>query len=422
MRSYSVTGIFPLGGRVGEKRAVTLTGWNLPEKSLVTEGAETGVTTLKGDFFNEVPFAVDDLPEVFELKPDDSMETAQPVTLPIIINGHIAQAGGRDVFQFTGKGGQQVVAEVFAGRLDSPLDSFLRLTDGTGKILAFSDDHEDKGSGLNTHHADSYLTATLPADGTYFVQITDTEGHGGPDFELRVVPSSLSLRTGMSAPLTVFALRRDGFTNAIDLKLRGAAAGFGLSGARIQAGQDKAQFTLKAPPDAVEKPVSITMEGEAMLGGKLVVHAAVPAEDMMQAFIYRHLVPSTELAVTVNGQARMFQRDSFKILSGTPVKIPFGGTAHIQISTPSEAFANRFKLELDNAPAGISLESVTPSGRGVELAIRCEAEKEMVGSAGNLICNVVPKNEGQDPKRPGKQVRRVAVAALPAIPYQVIAE
>ena len=150
--------------------------------------------------------------------------------MPVIINGHISQPGERDVFKFAGRAGQQIVAEVFARRLDSPLDSFLRLTDADGKQLAFNDDFEDKGSGLNTHHADSYLTATLPADGTYFIHLTDTQGQGGPefayrlrisepqpDFALRVVPSSLSLRAGMSAPVTVFALRRDGFTNAIDL-------------------------------------------------------------------------------------------------------------------------------------------------------------------------------------------------------------
>ena len=33
-----VTGIFPLGGKVGEKTSVALTGWNLPEKKLTLDG------------------------------------------------------------------------------------------------------------------------------------------------------------------------------------------------------------------------------------------------------------------------------------------------------------------------------------------------------------------------------------------------
>ena len=55
------------------------------------------------------------------------------------------------------------------------------------------------GPRLNTHQADSYFMARLPADGTYYVHIGDTARQGGeeygyrlrlsapqPDFELRV--------------------------------------------------------------------------------------------------------------------------------------------------------------------------------------------------------------------------------------------
>ena len=431
-----VTGIFPLGGRLGEKTSVALTGWNLPVKSLLRDNTETGITSLNGAFFNIVPFAVDDLPECFEQKPSNSTGTAQAITLPIIINGRIGQPGERDVFTFQGHAGQRIVAEVFARRLDSPLDSFLRLTGAGGKQLAFNDDFEDKGSGLNTHHADSYLTATLPGDGTFFIQITDTQGQGGPefayrlrvsepqpDFALRVVPSSISLRTGMSAPLTVFALRRDGFTNAIHLELETAPEGFSLSGARVLGNQDKAQFTLKAPPESFENPVAISLEGDAFIAGKLVTHAAVPAEDMMQAFAYRHLVPSKELAVTVSGPPRLFARDAFKITSETPVRIPLGGTASVRIATPSGAFANRFCLELNEAPEGIAIESVSPAGSGVEIVLRCDAAKAKPGLQGNLIFDILPKVQpaAQPAQKPGNQ-RRNPAGTLPAIPFEISAE
>ena len=430
-----VTGIFPLGGKLGEKTSVALTGWNLPEKTLTHDNSEVGIAALNGNFFNTVSFAVDDLPECFEREPNDSEKAAQPVTLPVIVNGRISQPGERDVFRFAGHAGQQIVAEVFARRLDSPLDSFLRLTDAGGKQLAFNDDFEDKGSGLNTFHADSYLTATLPADGTYFIHLTDTQGQGGPefayrlrlsepqpDFALRVVPSSLSLRAGMSAPLTVFALRRDGFTNAINLELKDAPAGFSLSGARIPAGQDKAQFTVKAPPESPEKIVAIALDGRALIGGEMVTRAAAPAEDMMQAFFYRHLVPSQELAVSVAGQQRWFMRDAFKIISATPVKISPGGVARVRVSAPPGNFSDRFKLELDNAPEGISLTNVSAIPAGLELVFSCDAEKMKTGVTGNLICDVLQKNQPQLQKKAVNQPRRFAVATLPAIPFTIVAE
>ncbi len=455
-----VTGMFPLGGRVGEKTTVTLTGWNLPEKSLTLDNslvaasresaanmassresaADPKVISVADHFFNPVPFAVDDLPECRAAKSNHSEKTAQAVTLPIIINGRVSQPGEAAVYQFAGRAGEKIVAEVYARRLDSPLDSFLRLTDATGKQLAFNDDFEDKGTGLNTFHADSYLTNTLPADGTYFIHLTDTQGQGGPefayrlriseprpDFALRLVPSSLSLRTGMSAPVTVYALRRDGFTNAINLDLKDAPRGFSLSGARIAENQDKAQFTLKAPAQPTEAPVIISVQGHAIVGDKLVTHDAEPAENLMQAFFYWHLVPSKELAVVVNGPERPFMRDAFKILSATPVKITPGGLARVRVSAPSgNNFADRFQLELDNPPDGITLTNVSPIPAGLELVFSCDADKMKPGVTGNLICDVVPKNQGQanpQKKKFANQPRKaVAVATLPAVPFTVSAE
>jgi len=458
-----VTDIFPLGGPAGAKTTVTLNGWNLPTNELTLDnpGAEPGIHFISaskdGKISNLAPFAVDTLPECFasgtgvppvsfesamvanhvETHGRDARATiAQPVTLPIIINGRIDAPGDNGVFRFAGRAGEQIVAEVCARRLDSPLDSTLELTDAAGKRLAFNDDYDDKGSGLETHHADSYLTATLPADGNYFVHIRDAQRQGGPacayrlrlsgprpDFALRVVPSSLNVRAGMSVPVTVYALRKDGFTNAIDLALKDAPPGFSLSGARIAEDQDKAQLTLKAPPRAGNEPLQLTLVGSAIIAGREIVHAAVPAEDMMQAFAYRHLVPAQELEVAVAGNPRPFASDAIKILSVTPVKIPVGGTVNVRVATPSGAFANRFDLELNGAPDGMVIQSVAPAPGGVEIVLHCDATKFKPGSKGNLIVNILPKipPPTQAPQRPGNQ-RRGPVGTLPAIPFEVVAE
>ncbi|MEI6075282.1 MAG: PPC domain-containing protein [Verrucomicrobiota bacterium] len=434
-----VTGIFPLGGRAGEVTPVRLEGWNLPEKihSVDNTKAEPGITTLAGNYFNPVPFSIDQFPETTEREPNNKVSTAQSIALPVIVNGHIGQPGEHDFFKFTGRTGQKIVAEVVARRLDSPLDSFLRLTDATGKTLAANDDSEDKGTGLNTHHADSYLTATLPMDGTYYIQVSDTQGRGRPDFAyrlrvsdprpdfaLRIVPSSLSLRAGMSVPVTAFALRRDGFTNAINLDLKTAPEGFSLSGARIAEGQDKAQFTLKAPAQAPDKMANITLSGHALIAGALVTHDAVPADDLMQAFFYRHLVPAKELAVSVSGQQRWFMREAFKILSSTPAKIPHGGTVRVRISAPPGNFSDRFQLVMDNAPEGISLTNVTVISTGLELVFACDAEKAKAGSTGNLICDLVPKNQSFPAKQKkfANTAQRNSLVTLPAIPFTVLAD
>lgn len=312
-----ITSIFPLGGPVGKPTLVEVRGWNLPASNLMITPKEPGLSLLavRNDGFlsNHVPFGANDLPECLEQEPNDLPGSAQHVKLPVLINGRIDHSGDQDVFTFEGHAGEQIVAEVYARRLDSSLDSSLRLTDANGKQLAFNDDNEDKASGLDTHHADSYLTATLPADGAYYLQLSDTQRQGGPDFgyrlrlsaprpdfALRVVPPSLSVAPGSSTPITVYALRQDGFANEITIQLHNAPGRFKLSGSTIPGSTYEAHFTLTAPYYAPPKGLlQISFEGRAVIDGKPVVRAAVPASDMMQAFAYRHLVPAQDLEVAI---------------------------------------------------------------------------------------------------------------------------
>jgi hypothetical protein len=433
-----VTSIFPPGGKTGAKTKLTLTGWNLPQTETTVDHSsvkETGITPINVGAVNEVPFALNDLPEIIEAEAGNSPARPQTVELPIIINGHISKPGEMDVFKIQGRAGQQVVAEVLARRLDSPLDSFVRLTDVSGKIIAFNDDFDDKGSGLNTHHADSFLLATLPADGTYLVQLSDTQNQGSPahayrlrlseprpDFALRVGPASVSVRAGMSTPLTAFAVRRDGFTNAIDLNLWEAPLGFSLSGAKIPANQDKIQFTLKAPAQVNEKTAAISVEGHARINGHLITHPAIPAEDMMQAFIYRHLVPTEELLVMIAGQPRPFAGDAFKIISPTPVKIRAGETSKIRISTPFPGVTERFRLKLENPPEGISLEKVTATNNVIELTLANDPDKIQAGTDGNLILEIIPNKAGTGSKKGKGTATEKSLASLPAVPFQCVAK
>ena len=313
-----VTSIFPLGGQVDAQTTVELKGWNLPAGKLTMDAKdkEPGTYPLfvrKEELIsNRVPFAVDKLPECLEQEPNYPQGSAQPVSLPVIVNGRIDQEGDVDVFRFESCAGDKIVAEVYARRLDSPLDSVLKLTDANDHQLAANDDHEDKGAGLTTHQADSRLSATLPANGTYYLHISDAQHKGGeaysyrlrisppqPDFELRVVPSSINARAGATAAVTVYALRKDGFSDDIALTLKDAPRGFKLSGGKLPANQDQVRLTLTVPTTPSDEAISLRLEGRAIIQGREVVHPAVPAEDMMQAFFYRHLVPAKDLKVAI---------------------------------------------------------------------------------------------------------------------------
>lgn len=313
-----ITSIFPLGARAGTVAKVEIKGWNLDKAQLdlPSLSAVPGIRHISarrdGVVSNHVPFALDELPECVEKEPNHDRATAQKVELPVIVNGRIGQPGERDVFEFSGYAGQKIVAEVNARRLGSPLDSELKLFDSSGKLITFNDDYDDGTFGANSHPADSYLMRTLPGDGTYFVQIDDAAGNGGeefayrlriseprPDFELRLVPSSLAIRRQSTAGIDVRVIRKDGFVAPIALGLKNPLYGFSVQPATATSSQEVIRLNLKTTLDALTEPVILRIEGVAKIGDKEMAREAVPSEDRMQAFLWRHLVPARDFKVLV---------------------------------------------------------------------------------------------------------------------------
>jgi hypothetical protein len=313
-----VTSIFPLGGRVGEPVKIEMDGWNLEKCTLSPppKNAKSGrylLAATNGKFAsNYVPFALDTLPECLEKEPNDDPSHAQKVTLPIIINGRSDRPGDWDVFEVQGTAGETIVAEVYARRLGSPLDSFLKVTGVDGKIIALNDDHFDVASGMNTDHADSYLMVKLPADGRYFIHLGDTRRHAGkdyayrlrishprPDFELRLLPSRIGMPGKGSGAVTVYAIRKDGFDGPIKLSFKDLPVGFESPGATLAGKQEVAGLSLRTSLTVTEKPVNVTVIGTAQVGDQEIVREAVPTEDKMQAFLWRHLLPADTLPVLV---------------------------------------------------------------------------------------------------------------------------
>jgi len=440
-----ITQVFPLGGREGSPMVASIGGWNLPRTRLSldtrpgVEGIRHAVYQEGRRLSNAIPYAVDTLPECLESESNDTPETAQPIEPPLIVNGRIIRAGDVDVFQFRGGPGQEVVAEVWARRLNSPLDSVLRLTDASGNVVAWNDDYVVENNhlyeavtGWQTHHADSYLRAQLPAEGAYYVQLADAQQQGGeaygyrlrvsppqPDFALRVTPSSVSARAGAAAPICAYVLRRDGFDGEVELALQGAPSGFQLQGARIPAGRDHVRLTLTAPPNPLAAPVSLKLAGRARIDGEVVRHEAVPADDMMQAFLYRHLLPSAELLVSVNPSR--FRMPLLELAGPSPVRLPAGGAAQVRFRTGRRPALPPLQLELADPPAGVSLHDVTVTPQELAFVLQAGQDVPPEGLEDNLIVEafteVAPKPVEGKPVAPK---RRVSLGVLPAIPIEIV--
>ncbi|MBI5864949.1 MAG: PPC domain-containing protein [Planctomycetes bacterium] len=437
-----ITSIFPLGNTKNRGRSIAVEGWNVAAKSLFlkTESEAEGVHRQRLAYAkretNPVEYAIDDVPTHNETEDNNTTSGAQHVAMPQIVNGRIQPAGDADVFRIHGDAGEEIVVEVVARQLGSPLDSLLRVFDSTGNVVAWNDDYEQTSgmlhtsAGLLTHSADSYVRAYLPQHGEYYVQVSDSQEQGGPeyayrlrvsrprpDFSLRVTPSSVNISAGGVAPIRVFALRKDGFSGEIDLQLKDAPAGFKLSGARIPAGRDQVRLTIAAPRQRADSPLTMHLEGRARIDGRTISREAAPADDMMQAFLYRHLVPAQTFMLAV---LRSQSSAADVTISGeSPVRIPVGGTQNVRLNVPASVKDSKVELSLSEPPPGVTMEQVERTDGVVTLVLKADAALSQVGFADNLIVEAFMELER--PQRGGKgQKQRSSVGFLPAIPIEIV--
>ena len=429
-----VTGIFPMGGKSGAHTRFETEGWNLAATQFKSSLGEPGIHEFSaGDKIwsavNPVTYSVDTLPETIEKHHSSGAANARHIKLPQIVNGRIDHPGDVQFFRIEVKAGEEMVAEVEARRLGSPLDSSLTLTDSHGKQLAFNDDFEDKGEALLTHQADSRLIYRFPAKGAYYLQLADTEQNGGPDytyrlrishplpdFELRIAPSSINLHPGSTISATILLIRRDGFNGAVTLRIKDGPPGLVLGGGTISSGTDTVRVTLTALAEAVMAPHRFLLEGEASIDGRIVRHTGVPAEDMMQAFLWHRLVPVEEAMLCVLGNDH--RKPPWSTIENR-LRLPVGGTVPLRLPMPPGQTGNQIQFALSDPPDGVSIADVSQAGGF--LMVRFSADRKVKpGLAGNLIveASALRPPSASDPQPKNK--RPVSLGILPAIPFEIV--
>ena len=439
-----VTSVFPLGARVDSEVELQLSGWNLTQTKLnVKTMSRRQYRPLRqfespqGDEVLHIPLRIGKFPETLDQEPNDRIEQAQPLKIPATINGRIDPPGDHDVFLI--EGGGRVIAEVNARRLGSPLDSMIYLTDEQGNEIAFNDDFVDATQAMQTHHADSQLIVRVPAQKTY-LHITDAQQNGGPefayrlslhapqpDYELRVTPSSIMARAGQTVPITVFAMRHDGFHDDIEVALVDPPTGFELAGAVIPGTADRVRMTLTMPRQAPAEPIALEMEGSVKQrsSGRAMVRPAVPAENMMQAFIWNTLVPVENWNVVVS--KRQTAKLPFNVLMPSPrITLPSTGTFTLPVApTAKDIPGDQLSVQLTEPPKGISAAIKTDPMGAYAIELTVDEKQVERGLQGNLLMTltreVTPEPAASDPPEAAatRKPQRTDYGLLPAIPFEV---
>jgi len=148
--------------------------------------------------------------------------------------------------------------------------------------------------------------------------------------------------------------------------------------------------------------------------------AAVPAEDMMQAFYYHHLVPVMDCLADVTGTPRPNARPAFRMETETAARLPRGGAVAVRIILNAPRPPDTLKLELNQPPEGVAIQSVDTVRDGAIVTLRADPSKVKVGLKGNLIVDAFTERPPNPDAKPPVPRRRSPLGMLPAIPFEIV--
>lgn len=112
--------------------------------------------------------------DVQEVEPNNTLATAQTVSLNVAISGQ-GDGNNQDFFQIALKQGQRITIDLWSARLETEMDPILALYAANGQQLASNSDYYGR---------DPLLDFIAPADGNYVIEVRDLIYRGGHPYRL----------------------------------------------------------------------------------------------------------------------------------------------------------------------------------------------------------------------------------------------
>ena len=267
---------FPLGARQGARTKVQFIGSDVqgvrPVNVLASSSARVPLSVRfpGGSGSGFVTLATSRLPELMEIEPNETPETATKIFIPSVVNGRFTRPKDRDWFEFSAAKGQRLV---FSGRtrsLGSPCDLFMRLFSAGGDPLSQADI-----SGAN----EGTLTNTFNEAGTYRLRVEELNRQGGPDLAYRITMEAfqpgftLSVETNRveaacdgSFEIKATVTRRE-YDGPIALSIIGLGDDFVLENNVIAEKKSETALQVKLPARVVAGQLfRFTLAGKARVG------------------------------------------------------------------------------------------------------------------------------------------------------------
>jgi hypothetical protein len=188
-------GIYPAGGKPGEKLTVRLLGLpaGVKDKAEISLPQGTEPFRFQIDASTPTPNRLHLLsgPNVLETEPNESASqatTSPEASAPLALNGILEKDGDIDCFKFSAKKGQRLIIDGYAQALGSPADLQLEILPANAKAGQNPERADDSTDGdLNNfeqtysrERLDPSLIFTAKEDGDYVLTVKDSRNLGNP--------------------------------------------------------------------------------------------------------------------------------------------------------------------------------------------------------------------------------------------------
>jgi hypothetical protein len=147
----------------------------------------------------------------------------------------------------------------------------------------------------------------------------------------------------------------------------------------------------------------------------------LPAEDKMQAFLWRHLVPSQDLLAYVRDS--QWGPITIEPDEAEPVRIPVGGTATVHYKSPGWRVP-LVEMRVSEPKEGLAITDFTSEAQQITVTVEATGEAGKAGLAANLVVEGIviwePSEEQRkaNPDAPPPQPSSIGI--LPAVPFAVV--
>ncbi|MBT6483966.1 MAG: hypothetical protein HOK71_04740 [Planctomycetaceae bacterium] len=279
---------FPAGGQAGTERDVdffVLKGTGSPQKlrrriqfpqEVRTDWSyplPSSATAQKRQPSATVAFAVDDITNLLETEPNNTVADAGELTLPVTVDGRTPRADDEDWFRFTAQKGDAISIRCQPFPAGTSALPTLLLANADGRQLATV-------RSIDTTEPGCRLEWTAPADGSFLLRVRDmqfgargeddfiyrlTLRNSQPDFNLTLGSDALDLMQGAKNKLSVTLNRFGGMNGAVKLKIEGLPDGVTFEPAEILAGKNSVSLSFSAAAEVPSRSYIVQLTGSAQI-------------------------------------------------------------------------------------------------------------------------------------------------------------